>query len=235
MELPTISIPAEKIFEVFGFPITNTFLLAFIIGGFLFFLFLFGLRKKRIIPDFFQNFVEWILETLFNYVDGITGDPKKTMEIFPLASSLFIFILSANLVGVLPGLGVFHFLRSPSSDLNFTFALAISSMLIVEFYAIKNLGILHYLKRFLNFKNPILFFVGILEAFSELTRVFSLAMRLFGNLIAGEVLLLITSFLFALFLPLPFLLLEIFVGFIQALIFSSLIVIFYVVSTQESE
>jgi len=60
-------------------------------------------------------------------------------------------------------------------------------------------------------------------------------MRLFGNLIAGEVLLLITSFLFALFLPLPFLLLEIFVGFIQALIFSSLIIIFYVVATQETD
>jgi len=235
MELPKISIPAEKIFEVFGFPITNTFLLAFIIGGFLFFLFLFGLRKKRIIPDFFQNFVEWILETLFNYVDGITGDPKKTMEIFPLASSLFIFILSANLVEVLPGMGVFHFLRSPSSDLNFTLALAISAMAIIHLLALKKLGYFNYSKKYLNFKNPILFFVGILEAFSELTRVFSLAMRLFGNLIAGEVLLLITSFLFALFLPLPFLLLEIFVGFIQALIFSSLIVIFYVVSTQESE
>ncbi len=233
MEIPEISIPAEKIFEVFGFPITNTLLLALIIGISLFALFFFGLRKRKVVPGSFQNFAEWILETLLNYIDGITGDRKKTLEIFPLASLLFIFIFSANLLEILPGTGIFHFLRSPSSDLNFTFALAAASMFIVHIYALKHLGILEHLKKFLNFKNPIFFFVGILEGLSELTRVFSLAIRLFGNLLAGEVLLLITSFLFAYILPLPFLLLEIFVGFIQALIFSSLVVIFYVVNTQK--
>lgn len=235
MQIPEISIPAEKIFETFGFPITNTFLLALIIGISLFALFFFGLRKRGLVPDSFQNFCEWILEELLNYVDGITGDRKKTMEVFPLASLLFIFIFSVNLLEVLPGLGIFHFLRSPSSDLNFTLALAITSMLIVHIYAIKHLGILNHLKRFFNFKNPLFFSVGILEGISELTRVLSLAVRLFGNLLAGEVLLLITSFLFAYILPLPFLLLEIFVGFVQALIFSSLVIIFYAVNTQESE
>lgn len=235
MEIPEISIPAEKVFEVLGFPVTNTFFLALIIGISLLIIFFWGLRKKKIVPDSFQNFIEWILENLINYIDGITGDRKKTLEIFPLASLLFIFIFSANLLEIVPGTGIFHFLRSPSSDLNFTLALAAVSMVIVHIYAIKHLGILSHLRKFLNFKNPIFFFVGLLEGLSELTRIFSLAIRLFGNLLAGEVLLLITSFLFAYILPLPFLLLEIFIGFVQALIFSSLIIIFYVVNTQESE
>jgi len=235
MGIPEISIPAEKVFDVAGLPVTNTFFWALIIGVSIFTLFFLGLRKKKIVPDSFQNFCEWILEELLNYVDAITGDRKKTMEIFPLASLLFIFIFSVNLLEVLPGIGIFHFLRSPSSDLNFTLALAIASMFIVHIYALKHLGIFNHLKKFLNFKNPIFFFVGLLEGLSEITRIFSLAIRLFGNLLAGEVLLLITSFLFAYILPLPFLLLEIFVGFIQALIFSSLIIIFYVVNTQAHE
>jgi F-type H+-transporting ATPase subunit a len=233
MQIPEISIPAEKIFEVFGFPITNTFFLALTIGLSLFALFFLGLRKKKIIPDSFQNFCEWVFENLLNYVDSITGNRKKTMEIFPLASLLFIFIFSANLLEIVPGMGIFHFLRSPSSDLNFTLALAVASMLIVHIYAIMHLGIFNHLKKFLNFKSPLFFMVGILEGISELTRVLSLAVRLFGNLLAGEVLLLITSFLFSFILPLPFLLLEMFVGFIQALIFSSLVIIFYVVNVQE--
>jgi F-type H+-transporting ATPase subunit a len=91
------------------------------------------------------------------------------------------------------------------------------------------------LKKFFNFKNPILFFVGILEGISEITRIFSLAVRLFGNLFAGEILLIIISYLFSFLLPLPFLGLEIFVSFIQALIFSSLVIIFYATHTEKSE
>jgi len=235
MGISEISISAKKIFEVSNFPITNTFIWALIGGGFIFLLFCFGMKKGKILPTSLQNFVEWILENLFNYVDGIVGDRKKTEEIFPLASTLFIFIFLVNLLEILPGLGVFPIMRSPSSDLNFTLALALTSMIIIHIYAAKRLGFFNHLKKFLNFKNPLFSFVGILEGFSELTRTFSLAIRLFGNLFAGGVLLLITSYLFSLFLPLPFLFLEIFIGFVQALIFSSLITIFYVCATQESE
>jgi F-type H+-transporting ATPase subunit a len=234
MEIPEISIFPEKIFEVSNFPISSTFLLSLLIGFFLFFIFYFGL-KRRIIPNYFQAFLEWILETLLNYIDGVTGSRKKTLEIFPLASLLFIFIFFANILELLPGLGVFHFLRSPSSDLNFTSALAIISMLYIHFSAMKKLGIFNHLKKFFNFKNPILFFVGILEGISEITRTFSLAVRLFGNLFAGEILLIIVSYIFSFLLPLPFLGLEIFVSFIQALIFSSLVVIFYATHTEKSE
>lgn len=230
-----IAIPAEKLFRIFNIDITNTFLLAVILGGFIFLLFYFGMRKKRMALSSFQNFVEWILESLLNFFDKITGDRKKTEEILPLSATLFILVLFSNLLEIVPGLGVFPFLRSPSSDLNFTLALALISIFTVNIMALQKSGLLDYSKKFLNFKNPILFFVGILEGTGEITRVLSLAIRLFGNIFGGEVLLLVVSSFLPFFLPLPFLGFEIFVGFIQAMVFSTLVTIFYVVATAHHE
>ena len=229
-----ISIFPKEIFETFGLPITGTFLLSLILGIFLFSIFFFGLKKKKISGSL-QAFLEWILESFFNYIENIVGDRKKALEIFPLVCTLFLFILFSNLLEILPGVGVFHFFRSPSSDLSFTFPLAIVSMGYVHLQAIKKLGLLSHLKKFFNFKNPLFFFVGILEGISEIVRTFSLAIRLFGNLFAGEILLIVVSDLFPFFLPLPFLLLETFVCFIQALIFSTLVAIFYGIQTEKSE
>ncbi len=161
----------------------------------------------------------------------MTGDRKKTEEIFPLAATLFIFILMNNLLEVIPGLGIFPFLRSPSSDIHFTLALAIFSMVFIHFTAIKKLGGIEYLKKYIKLESPIMFFVGALEAMGEITRTMSLGIRLFGNLFAGEILLTMVSFMIPYLVPLPFLGLEIFVGFIQALVFSSLITVFYVTTT----
>jgi len=235
MQIPAILIAPEELFEVFGFPVTNSFLLTLVLSICLIVLFFFAFRKRKIVPDSFQNFFEWALESLLSYVDGITGDREKTLKIFPLSAIVFIFILLANLLEIFPGLGIFKFLRSPSSDLNFTLTLAIFSMVFVHILAIKDLGFSTYIKKYINLKNPILFFVGFLEGLAEITRTFSLAIRLFGNLLAGEILLMVVSFMIAYLFPLPFLGLEIFVGFIQALIFSSLIVIFYVVTSEKPE
>lgn len=226
-----IAIEPEEIFDLFGFGITNTTFLTLLIGISIFVLLFISFKGKKIIPGRLQNFVEMILEAILNFIDSITKDRKKTEEIFPLAATLFILVLSSNLIELTPGIGVFSFLRSPSSDLNFTLALAIISILFINFSAVKKLGASMYLKKFLNFKSPVLLFVGVLEGISEFIRILSLSVRLFGNLFAGEVLLIVSSFLFAYFLPLPFLGLEILVGFIQALIFSSLVVIFYATST----
>lgn len=233
MNLPEISIAGEKLFEVFDFPVTNTFLLTLIISFgvsvFTFFVF----KNKNMIPKGLQNFWEFLLESLYNFFNSITGDLAKTKKIFPLAATLFILILAGNLIELIPGLGIFHFLRSPSSDLNFTFTLAFISIIWVNVLALKNMGVGRYIGKFFS-KNPIMLFAGILEGIGEFTRIISLAFRLFGNLFAGEVLLIVTSFLFAYVMPVPFLGLEILVGFIQALIFPTLIVIFYTISTQHS-
>lgn len=228
-----IALTGEPFFSFLGIDFTNTFILAILCALLIIGAFLFALRKREIVPGKMQNFFEWILESVFNMFDGMTGDEKKTEEIFPLAATLFIFILLNNLLEVVPGLGIFSFLRSPSSDIHFTLALAIFSMVFIHFSAIKKLGGIDYLKKFIKLESPIMFFVGALEAMGEITRTVSLGVRLFGNLFAGEILLMIISFMVPYIVPLPFLGLELFVGFIQALVFSSLITVFYVTTTAE--
>jgi len=231
MSIPEISLSGEKIFEIAGFTVTNTFFLSLILSLGIFFLFSAVFKRIKIVPGKIQNFLEWIFESLLNFTDSITGSRDKTKDIFPVSCTLFVLILSSNLLELIPGVGVFHFLRSPSSDLNFTLSLALTSVFYVNFLAVRKLGALSYLKKFFS-KNPIFMFVGFLEGISELSRIFSLAIRLFGNLFAGEILLIVISYLFAYIMPLPFLFLEILVGFIQAFIFSSLIVIFYTTAVE---
>ncbi|MDD3292630.1 MAG: F0F1 ATP synthase subunit A [Candidatus Pacebacteria bacterium] len=230
-----IALSGEPLFNLFGIEITNTFVLSVLIAILMMGLFVFAFRKKEIIPGKVQNFFEIILETIFSLFDSMTGDRKKTEEVFPLSATLFLFIFLNNLLEIIPGLGVFPFLRSPSSDLHFTLALAIFAMAFIHIVALKKIGVIDHFKKFFNFKNPIMFFVGILEGMGEFTRTFSLGVRLFGNLFAGEILLMIVYVMAPYFLPLPFLGLELFVAFIQALVFSSLITVFYVYHTEHQE
>ncbi|MDD5098489.1 MAG: F0F1 ATP synthase subunit A [Candidatus Pacebacteria bacterium] len=228
-----IALTGEPVFTFLGIAFTNTFILSIICALIIFSFFAFAFRKREIVPGKMQNLFEWILDLIFSIFDGMTGNRKKTEEIFPLCATLFIFILLSNLIEIIPGLGVFSFLRSPSSDIHFTLGLAIFSMGFIHYSAIKHLGGISYLKKYIRLDSPIMFFVGILEGMGEITRTLSLGIRLFGNLFAGEILLMIVTFMIPFLVPLPFLGLEIFVGFIQALVFSSLIAVFYVVTTAE--
>ena len=124
--------------------------------------------------------------------------------------------------------------RAPSSDLNTTLGLAIISLLSFQLFGVAAIGFFKYAKKFLNFKGPIDFFLGILEIISELAKMISLSFRLFGNVFAGEVLLLVIAFLVPLIAPLPFFALEIFVGLIQAFIFAMLTLVFLTVATMEA-
>jgi len=231
-----ISVAAHTAFEIGGIAITNTGFWIILLAGGLAVLLPSVFAKAKIVPGKIQNLLEFILETFLNFCDSITNSRKKTEEIFPFAMTLFLLIWAANLVELIPGLGTFSILRAPSSDLNFTIALAALSMLYVNYLALKNLGLVPYLGKFFNFKNPILLFVGILELMGEFTRIISLSMRLFGNLFAGEVLLIVVStgihWSLAYLVPLPFLGLETLVGFLQAFIFSSLVVVFYSTATE---
>jgi F-type H+-transporting ATPase subunit a len=122
------------------------------------------------------------------------------------------------------------YFRGPTADLNTTLALAVFAMVSVQIAGFKFLGF-HYPSKFFNFKSPIEFFVGILELSSEFSKVISFAFRLFGNIFAGEVLLTVMAFLMPLFGPIPFLGLEVFVGLVQALVFSMLALVFMNLAT----
>jgi len=125
--------------------------------------------------------------------------------------------------------------RAPTTDLNFTIALAIISVLSVNILGAAAIGLRHHLGKFFNFKNPIMFFVGILELISEFVKIISFSFRLFGNIFAGEVLLLIIGFLLPYIVPLPFLFLEVFVGVIQGFIFAMLTLVFVSMATVPQE
>lgn len=143
-----------------------------------------------------------------------------------LVPSPFAAAEGSNYVGCQPGESIIPLLRAPSADLNMTLALALIAFVYIEYWGFKALGI-GYLGKFFNLKGgPVGFIVGIFEFVSELARIPAFMFRLFGNIFAGEVLLIVMIFLLPLALPLPFYLFEVFVGFIQAFVFSVLTIAF---------
>lgn len=247
-----ISLKAEKIFHLGSFPITNSLIASWLAVLILIILaFLLRLQLKTI-PGRFQNFFESVVEYLLNLMEEIYGSREQAKKIFPFVATFFLFILTSNWIGILPGVGSLgryewvpesgHFiflplLRSANADLNTTLALAIISVFMTQVFGIIAAGLFKYLKRFFNFKGPIDFFAGILELMSEITKVISFSFRLFGNIFAGEVLLIVVSALVPYLAPLPFYGLELFVGLIQALVFTMLTMVFirlaYLVAEEE--
>lgn len=194
-----------------------------------------NLRKKST-PKMFQNIIEFLIDTFYKFVESI--DSTHVNKIFPVVMTFFIYILIANWSGLLPGvtsIGFFEngehglelipLMRNATSDLNVTFALALVSLIATHIFSIQSIGISDYIKRFISF-NPVYLFVGILEMISEITKIISLSFRLFGNIFAGEVVLVTISSLFAFLVPIPFMLLEFIVGLVQALVFSVLTMAF---------
>jgi len=234
-----ISLAAEKIAHLGPMPITNAMLTSWI-GSFLLILVaLLATRKMKLIPSGIQNVFEFAVEALYNTANSVIDDEKVTRKVFPLVATLFLFIVFNNWLGLVPGvgtIGLHHFVngkealiplfRSGNADLNMTIALAVTTVIAVQIFGIVVIGVAKYGKKFFNFSNPIAFFVGILELIGEISRIISFSFRLFGNVFAGEVLLTVIAFIVPYFAPLPFYGLELFVGFIQALVFTMLALAF---------
>ncbi|MBI2327550.1 F0F1 ATP synthase subunit A [Candidatus Curtissbacteria bacterium] len=163
---------------------------------------------------------------------GFYQQPATSNSSSLSSSSLSLGVEDLRAEGQLP---VFvPFFRSINSDLNTTVALAIVSLVTTHYLSIKYLGLSGYIAKFLSL-NPIFLFVGFLEIIGEITKILSLSFRLFGNIFAGEVLLATASTkLFAFIVPIPFYFLEILIGFVQALIFSMLTLVFMVILTQKT-
>lgn len=237
-----ITISAEPIFSIGHFEFTNSMLVCALVTVLLSFMavrFSAWLKTKR--RSYFFLFIQTIIEALYEFVQSIT--PLQAGRFFPLFGTIFLFVLCASWFGLLPGAETIGFmkehagemkyiplLRGGTADLNITLGLAIFAVVSIQYYGYKMLG-LKYFKKFFNFSNPINAFVGFLELISEFARIMSFAFRLFGNIFAGEVLLAVIAFLLPLAGPLPFLGLEIFVGFIQALVFATLTLVFINIAT----
>lgn len=232
-----VSFAAEPIVRLGFFTITNSFLDTLLVDGLIIGLILAINKKISLIPGVLQNLMEMAIETFYSLTESVANE--RASKIFPYAMSFFLFILIANWTGLIPGfstVGFYHgknlipLFRPATSDFNVTFGLAIISALATHMLSIKTVGIKEYLSRYFSL-NPINLYVGLLELIGEFTKVVSLSFRLFGNIFAGEVVLATVGTLFAFVFPLPFMLLEVVVGLVQALVFSILTMAFMAVLT----
>lgn len=237
---------AQTLFNIGPFGFTNSMLSGLISAAFVLCLFGLAARASRLWP---KSRMAFFVESLIDLIDGFMadtfGDKEKARKHFPLLTTLLIFILVGNLSGLLPGIEtiVYHsqhgnvsLFRSWTTDLNSTLVMAILSLATVHFYAVREVGIRGYARHFFsgNLLNPLTWFIGVNELFSEILRLVTLSLRLFGVIYGGEALLfaiaaLAGNFGWAAMIPVVFL--EIFVSLIQAYLFMMLTASYIVMST----
>lgn len=232
-----ISLASETLFTVFGFHVTNAMVtgaLSLVIFLAVFLYVALMVRAGRY--NRFVGLVQWAFEGMLSQVYSVIPDKKLARKIAPLALTLFFYVLISYWMSILPGLESITYngvpvIRSIAADMNFTFAIAIIALLIVQIYAIRQHGPIGNLARYIRnpLKDPIGAFEGFLELIGEVSRYSALSLRLFGNCFAGEILLviigLLTSYFSVISLPV-FMAFELFIGFIQAYVFFILTVIF---------
>lgn len=247
-----ISLAAETIFTIFGFPVTNSIIMTWLTMLILVGLGMIVTRRLTMVPGKLQNFVEAILEFFINLANGILQDRRLTLRVFPIVCTLFLLIVLSNWLGLLPGVGTIGFVhevhgeqtlqpffRPTNADINSTLSWAIISIVTTQVLGVIALGFSAHAGKFVNlkalftggFEGVINFAVGILEIFSEISKMVSFSFRLFGNIFAGEVLLTVIAFLVPYVAPLPFYLLELFVGLIQGVVFVTLTLVFIKIAT----
>lgn len=235
---PHIDIRASTLFHLGPLPVTNSMLLgvlgyAIVLGALFYTVWAIKNGKK----NKFVSLVTWGYETLYSQVEGIVGNKEVAKKLAPLPITLFFIIFVNYWIGVLPFVGPITVegnipvFRSLLADMNTTFALAITSMVAVQIYAVKKHGFFGNLGRyFVNpLKNPVMTFVGLLEVIAELSRLVALSLRLFGNVFAGEVLIIMIGYMTnyaASFSILPFMAFELFIGTIQSYVFFMLTTVF---------
>lgn len=240
----TVVLKAEQLGSVFGFPITNALVMTWVVMALLIgFAFFFG-RSLLLIPGKFQAGVEWAMEGALAYMSEVLESEKLAQRFFPLIASIFLFIAFMNELEFFPGVGSFGLvhagdflpvLRTPTTDLNFTLALAFISFFTIEITGIATLGFFKYAGKYVTLKSPIGFVVGLIELMSNLGRLISFSFRLFGNIFAGEVMILVAGYFLPYFLPAPLMVFEMFIGLVQALVFAMLTLFFIKLAIAEPQ
>ncbi len=267
---PTVELPAEPVFHVRHFSVTNTLLASWLTILVLAVLSFVLTRKMKLTPGRRQAAAEAIVEGLLNFVGSVAGE-KHARMIFPGVAAIFIYVISNAYLALFPffgTVGLHHsshgheefiaFFRAANTDLNVPLSIAIMSFIFVESWGMRAIGVSHYLSEFINVRQMIEglkellkgkigqgvmnvvfgfinLFVGVLEIFSHLIRMLSFTFRLFGNMTAGEILILVSSFLIPLAFSIPFYGLELLIGLIQALIFSGLTLVFATIAVSPHE
>jgi len=198
-------------------------------------------RHLREQPTGLQNVAELLVQGLGDFVVSIGG--PKAMKYLPLFGTLFLFIVLSNWLSVVPFVGQVGWLHSPTADYHITFAMAFVSWLAYQTEGFRNLGP-SYLKRWFNFSGfkdgpfigAIFILVGLIELFSEIFRMLTLTLRLWGNVFGGEIMLTVMSALLLMpGLALPFVGLEVFIGLVQGLVFALLVLMYFVLAIESHD
>jgi F-type H+-transporting ATPase subunit a len=257
-----LSQKAVEIGNLFGLPITNSMVVTWIVSLFLIILAQVAMRRVKLIPDGAQNFFEWLVESLYDFLKTILGE-HLVSRTFWFFATIFIFILSANWVGLIPGVGTVGwghqtshgfvidqpFFRGANADVNLTLAMSLVFFACWIIWAVQELGPLGFLKELFAPKGDatgalkvllavVFFAVGLLEIISILFRPVSLSFRLYGNIFAGENMLETMANLapgFGWLISVPFYFLELLVGLVQALVFMLLTAVFTLLICQHEE
>lgn len=257
-----LSQKAEEITRVLGFPITNSMIVSWIVASGLIIFAQIATRKMKQVPEGAQNVLEWLVEGLYKFLEGIIG-AHLTERTFWFFASVFIFILSANWVGLIPGVGSIGWghntahgfkiehplLRGANADVNMTLAMALVFFACWIFWSLREVGPIGFVKELFGPKGDstglmkwmmvvVFFAAGCLEVVSILFRPVSLTFRLYGNIFAGENMLEAMSTLvpgFGWLVQIPFYFLELLMGLVQAMVFMLLTAVFTLLMCQHEE
>ena len=256
-----LSQSAVEIGRVFGLPITNSMLVTWIVAAGLIVFARLATRQMHQVPSGSQNFLEWLVESLYNFLEGIIG-PRLVAKTFWFFGTVFIFILAANWIGLVPGFGSIgwgHYtadgfvleqpwLRGANADVNMTLAMALVFFACWIVWGLREQGAMGFMKELFAPKGEssgalrvllvvVFFAAGLLEVISILFRPVSLSFRLYGNVFAGENMLETVAAIPAIgwLVQVPFYFLELLVGLVQALVFTLLTAVFTLLICQQHE
>ena len=228
---PVVHISSDTVFTVAGLEISNSMVYMWICSLIIMTILIYVARKMTLRPKKgFTQFVEIGTDFITNLIEGSLGDRRKALKYAPYFVAIFFFIAMSNIMGLLPGVGEAvkigdtPLLRAFTADLNGTFAIAFVSMLMIQYFAIRESGLIGHIRHYFAGKlwNPLTYVIGFYEIFGELVRIFSLALRLFLNIAIGEVIIAVFAYLGSSVGPVtafPFLILELGVALLQAYIF----------------
>ncbi len=232
--------------HVFGVPITSTLLTTWAVMAILIIGAAVVSQRLRAVPTGLQNVSELVVGGVYDYMSDVLESRELARKYFPVVMTIFLFVLSLNWFGLLPGVTSVGFYEGhgeethllplfypPASDLNITIGFALVAFFTIEIAGVLAIGLFKYAGKFLNFKSPLGFVIGIIELISELARLISFSFRLFGNIFAGKTLLLVIMFFVPYVVPVPILAFEVFVGFIQAFVFAILTLFFIKLAVEE--
>jgi len=256
-----LSQSAVEIARPFGFPVTNSMVVTWIVAIGLIVFAQVATRHMKPIPTGAQNFLEWLVESLYSFLESLLG-PALARQTFWYFATVFIFIIAANWVGLIPGIGSIGWghqtaegfrldqplFRGANADVNMTLAMALAFFALWVVWGLRALGPGGFLKELFAPKGTttgalrllmivVFFAAGLLEVISILFRPVSLSFRLYGNIYAGETMLETMSAIpkIAWLVQIPFYFLELLVGLVQALVFMLLTAVFTLLITQHHD